>query len=102
MSTITATKESLPHHEALLGTPEFFANPYPVYRRLQQEAPVYWCAKWNSWLVIRHDDVQAIVRDPETFSNSGRHSLLLAQLDDSVRGRLQALQRHFEGMTHSG
>jgi len=97
MSTIAPAKESLPHLEAQLGTPEFFANPYPVYRRLQQEAPVYWCAKWNSWLVTRHDDVQAIVRDPQTFSNSGRHSLLLAQLDDSVRGRLQALQRHFEG-----
>lgn len=33
-------KQSLPHIEQSLGTPEFFRNPYPVHGRLQVEAPV--------------------------------------------------------------
>src|ERR1017187_6662099 len=91
-----STKQSLPHIEALLGTPEFFRNPYPVYLQLQKEAPVYWCAKWRGWLVSRHDDFRAVIRDPQTFSNAGRHTVLLEQLDESARARLQGLQRHFQ------
>ncbi len=90
-------KTSLPHIEELVGTPEFFKNPYPVYARLRTEAPVYWCAKWKSWLITRNDDVMNIMRDPQTFSNVGRHTLLIDQLEDSSRSRLEALRKHFQG-----
>ncbi|MEO6846499.1 MAG: cytochrome P450, partial [Chthoniobacterales bacterium] len=68
-----------------------------VYAQLREEAPVYWCEKWNSWLVTRNDDSREVVRDTQVFSNTGRHTVLLQQIEGSARGRLQALQKHFEG-----
>ena len=64
--------------DPLLGSPEFFENPYPVYRRLREETPVYWSTAWNAWVLTRQADVVAIHRDPKTFSSHGRVS---AQLD---------------------
>ena len=31
--------DALPELDVLLGRPEFFANPYPVYHRLRNEQP---------------------------------------------------------------
>ena len=86
------TRQSLPHIEARLGTPEFYRDPYPVYNQLRKEAPVYWSEKWNAWLVTRHDDLQSVMRDPQTFSNAGRSTLIFEHLEESFRARLQALQ----------
>lgn len=90
-------KTSSPELENLLGTEEFYRDPFPVYHRLREEAPVYWCEKWNRWLVTRHDDVQAIMRDPRTYSNTGRFALMLERLDGSLRLQLEALRQHFRG-----
>ncbi|MEO6847086.1 MAG: hypothetical protein ABI254_07500, partial [Chthoniobacterales bacterium] len=84
---LNSTKTSLPHIESQLGTPEFFQNPYPVYAQLREEAPVYWCEKWNSWLVTRNDDSREVVKDTQVFSNTGRHTVLLQQIEGSARGR---------------
>jgi len=43
--------------------PEVLANPYPLYRRLQQEDPVHWDAYLHSWVVTRYDDVVRVLRD---------------------------------------
>lgn len=40
------------------------ADPYPVYRRLREKAPVSWYAPFNAWLLTRYDDVAAAVHDP--------------------------------------
>lgn len=45
-------------------------DPYPVYRRLRAEAPVYHDGEHDLWVLTRFDDVQAAARDWETFSNA--------------------------------
>ena len=45
----------------------FQDDPFPVYRRLRDEAPVYHSEKWNFWALSRFEDVRAAARDPETY-----------------------------------
>lgn len=45
------------------STPEFFANPYPTFARLREEAPVLWSEVGNYWLVSRYSDVHDILGD---------------------------------------
>jgi len=45
-------------------------NPYPVYRRMRDEAPVYHHGERNVWALSRWDDVQGAAKDWETFSSS--------------------------------
>ena len=50
-------------------------NPYPVYRRLRREAPVYRNEELGFWALSRHRDVLAAFRDTERLSNSHGVSL---------------------------
>jgi cytochrome P450 len=50
--------------------PEIIADPYPVYRELRDEAPVYWSAEARSWVLSRYDDVSAALTDPATYSSA--------------------------------
>jgi cytochrome P450 len=43
--------------------PAFVADPYPTYARLRREDPVSWDGKHGLWLVSRHADVDALLRD---------------------------------------
>jgi cytochrome P450 len=36
--------------------PEVLANPYPLYRRLRDEAPVHWDPYLHAWIVTRYED----------------------------------------------
>src|SRR4051794_41824706 len=45
-------------------------DPYPVYRRLRDEAPLYHDERLDLWALTRFDDVQAAAKDWETFSTS--------------------------------
>jgi cytochrome P450 len=49
--------------------PEQIADPYPAYRWLRDEAPVYYLEADDLWLVTRYDDCVKLVRDPSTFSS---------------------------------
>ncbi len=44
--------------------PAHLADPYPGYRRLREEAPVFHYAPFDAWLLTRHADVLAVLRDP--------------------------------------
>lgn len=58
-----------------LNDPAVIADPYPHYARLREQAPVYRSTGSNLWVVSRHDDVMAVLRDPERFSSDlGRMS----------------------------
>ena len=50
-------------------TPELVRNPYPYFRRLQDEAPVYWNKRYRAWFVTRFDDVSQAFRDPRYSAN---------------------------------
>jgi cytochrome P450 len=47
----------------LFGTPEGRQDPYPLYRRLRELAPVHSSPAYGT-LLTRYDDCQAILRDP--------------------------------------
>ncbi len=49
---------------------EMHEDPYPTYRVLRDEQPVYRQAERDFWALSRHDDVQAAARDWETFSSA--------------------------------
>ncbi|MQY23920.1 cytochrome P450 [Nocardia macrotermitis] len=46
------------------------ADPYPVYRRLRAEAPVYYNDKHDFYALSRHDDIDQALLDWQTFSSS--------------------------------
>jgi cytochrome P450 len=50
--------------------PDYLADPYPYYARFRKEAPVFYAPRIDFWVVSRYEDVQEIVKDPETFSNA--------------------------------
>ncbi len=46
------------------------ADPYPVWRRLRDEAPVYRNEQYDFWALSRFADVMAAHRDHRTFSSA--------------------------------
>jgi cytochrome P450 len=47
----------------------FHEDPYPLYARLRDEAPLHHNEDGDFWVLSRHADVFAAFRDDETFSN---------------------------------
>lgn len=45
-------------------------DPYDAWRRLRDEAPVYYNEKWDFYALSRFDDVLAASIDPHTFSSA--------------------------------
>lgn len=46
---------------------DFYDDPFPVYRAMRDEAPVYYSEKWGWWALSRFEDVRAAATDPDTF-----------------------------------
>ncbi len=55
------------------------ADPYPTYKRLRDEAPLYYNERYNVWALSRHEDVEPAFIDWRTFSNSRSDILELIQ-----------------------
>jgi len=53
-------------------SPSMLADPYSVYRQLQQEDPVHWHEQLNAWIVTRHADTLRVLGDTKTFINDYR------------------------------
>jgi cytochrome P450 len=49
---------------------DYFNDPHETYRRLRDEAPVYYSEKYNFYALSRHRDVAAAFKDFETFSSA--------------------------------
>ncbi|WP_257455844.1 cytochrome P450 [Archangium lipolyticum] len=45
-------------------------NPYPLYQRIRQEAPVFFDESLNLWIVSRHQDARTVLMDPEAFRSA--------------------------------
>ncbi|MFA1547637.1 cytochrome P450 [Actinomadura chokoriensis] len=52
------------------GFHEVDADPYPVYARLREEAPVHRNEELDFWALSRHADVVSAFRDPARFSSA--------------------------------
>ena len=58
-------------------------DPYPVYRRLRDEAPVYHNETLDFWALSRYADVLAAFRDPVRLSSAQGVALERDQLPDA-------------------
>src|SRR6185503_3543049 len=45
-------------------------DPYPLYRRLRAEQPVFYSAEFDVWVVSRYDHVLRVLMDPTRFSSA--------------------------------
>ncbi|MDV7241067.1 MULTISPECIES: cytochrome P450 [Rhodococcus] len=54
---------------------DFHEDPYVTYRRLREEAPVYYNPELDFWALSRHEDVVAAFRDSARLSSANGVSL---------------------------
>jgi cytochrome P450 len=84
-------------------------EPYPWLEVSRREAPVFFWPQHRLWCVTRYEDINAILRDPKTYSNrkvirfenlstefaaafpDGRPDRVLVTLDPPEHGRLRRL-----------
>ena len=63
---------------------EFFDGAYETYRRLRDEAPVYYSAQWDFWALTRYDDVAPATKDHETYSSAKGATLDMVKAHDDA------------------
>ena len=63
---------------------EIYADPYPTFRRLREEAPLYYNARHDFYAVSRFEDVERGLLDRETYI-SGRGAIL-----ELIKANIQA------------
>jgi cytochrome P450 len=56
-------------------------DPYPVYTRLRDEAPLYYNERYDFWAISRHADVEKALADWVTFSSQRSDILELVKSD---------------------
>jgi cytochrome P450 len=57
----------------------FVSRPHEIFRRLRQEAPVYYNDQLDFYALTRYDDVVAAFRDYQTYSNTGGLDLAMVK-----------------------
>jgi len=58
---------------------EINADPYPAFRRLRDEAPIYRNERYDFWALSRHADVERALVDWQTYSSSRGDILEIVQ-----------------------
>lgn len=69
----------------------FVADPYPTLRALREEGPVLWSPQLKAWLIVRHAQFRAALRD--TRLSSDRMRPFLAQVSEELREVVEPLCR---------
>jgi len=49
---------------------DYFDNPYEIYRRMRDEAPIYYDEEEDFYALTRHADVAAAFKDHDSFSSA--------------------------------
>ena len=55
--------------DELLNSEEHHADPYPLWKRMRHEAPVFFDKKLNAWLLTRYEDCVEAFSNHTDFSN---------------------------------
>ena len=61
---------------------EYFNDPFDIYRRMRDEAPIYYDTGRDFYALSRHEDVAAALKDPEGFSSSRGCDLSMVRAGD--------------------
>jgi cytochrome P450 len=67
-------------------SPQVDANPFPFYKTLRDEHPVYWSESANIWVLSRYEDISAANADWKTYSSAKGN--LLDELPNRAGGTL--------------
>ncbi len=63
-----STTSTLPYFD--MYDREIYASPYPTFRRLREESPLYYNEQYNFYAVSRHEDVARVLSERDTFSSA--------------------------------
>jgi cytochrome P450 len=66
-------------------SPQQLENPFEVLTHARAEQPVFYAPALDLWVVTRHDDVLAVLKDHRTFSSSGALKSAAAPTPPEVR-----------------
>jgi cytochrome P450 len=69
----------------------FFDDPYETYRRLRDDAPVYFNEKYGFYALSRYEDVLTAHRDWETYSSSHGVDLSMLTRDPAIARQLRSI-----------
>jgi cytochrome P450 len=61
---------------------EYFNNPFDIYRRMREEAPLYYDERGDFYALTRHEDVAAAFKDFETYSSARGCDLAMVRKGD--------------------
>ena len=64
-------------------------DPYPIWKRLREEAPVYRNDKFDFWALSRFDDIEKASKDTATFSST--HGTVLEMMGPGMIGSNQMI-----------
>ena len=67
---------------------EFFNGPWEIYRRLRDEAPVYYNEEYDFYALSRHEDVAAAYKDFETYSSAYGLDLSTVRSDEPMMAKM--------------
>src|SRR6516225_9177165 len=68
--------------------PALRIDPYPLWKRLRDEAPVYYNERHDFWALSRFHDIEMAHKDPETFSSSHGTTLEMMTPDPYETGMI--------------
>ena len=71
--------------------PEVMEDPFPFYRRLRDEQPVYYMPTYNAWVLSRFDDIWTATEQPEIFTTI--HGTTAAQAVSKVEPPVPSLNQ---------
>jgi len=72
-------------------------DPHAHYRALRESSPVYRSPLFRGWVLTRHEDIAAVLRNPR-FSSDRRNSPMLAAQSERMAAELPELQRFTDGV----
>jgi cytochrome P450 len=64
--------------------PEFFKNPYPIFRRLREEAPLYHNEEYGFHALSRYAEVERALKDTEALSSARGTILEIIQTNSKM------------------
>jgi cytochrome P450 len=72
--------------------PAFLADPFPVFRRMQDEDPCHWSPRLKAWVLTRYEDVRRVCLDKDMSSDRLRP--YFATLPPAEAQRIAELMRY--------
>ena len=66
--------------------PKLRDDPYPLWKRLRDEAPLYYNDRHDFWVLSRFDDVEAAHKDHKTYS-SAHNTTIEMMVDEPNNGK---------------